>query len=62
MKAEYILQQAIALDHLNASIFYSSCARLYGQCRAKRKMENLVRDLSIKTEQNTERSEQCAAS
>ena len=62
MKAEYILQQAIALVHLNASIFYGACARLYGQCRAKRKTENLVRDLSIKTEQNTERSEQCAAS
>jgi putative resolvase len=44
------------------SILYSFCARLYGQRRTKRKTEKIVQDLSIKTEQHTERSEQRAAS
>jgi hypothetical protein len=35
---------------------------VYGQRRAKHKTGKLVQDLSIKTEQNTERSEQRAAS
>jgi hypothetical protein len=35
---------------------------VYGQRRAKHKTGKIVQDLSIKTEQNTERSEQRAAS
>src|SRR5579883_2349291 len=33
------------------SIVYSFCARLYGQCRAKRKTEKIVKELNVKVEQ-----------
>lgn len=35
------------------SILYSSCARLYGQRRAKRKTEKIVQDLNVQAQQPT---------
>jgi putative resolvase len=45
------------IEDINAdfvSILYSFCARLYGQRRAKRKMEKIVQDLREEKEEKSE--------